>query len=61
MIRRLLVALAAALVAGVAATLAISAALDIHWDPQMAVAQAVFAVFLGQYLLLAFLLSRRSK
>ncbi|MEU5948525.1 hypothetical protein ABZ793_23600 [Micromonospora sp. NPDC047465] len=38
-----------------------AAALDITWDPEMAVAQALIAVFLRQYLLVAYLLSRKGR
>ncbi|OKI47214.1 hypothetical protein [Micromonospora sp. CB01531] len=61
MIRRLLLAASAAYVTLAAAILGLSAALDIHWDPQMAVVEAVAAVFLGQYLLVAYLLTRRPR
>ncbi|MEU4777487.1 hypothetical protein [Micromonospora sp. NPDC023633] len=61
MIRRLLAAGAAAYVALIAAVIGLSAALDITWDPEMAVAQALAAVFLGQYLLLAHLFSRKGR
>jgi hypothetical protein len=60
-IRRLLTAGAAAYVALVAAVIGLTAALDITWDPEMAVAQALAAVFLGQYLLVAYLLSRKGR
>ncbi|MEU4645769.1 hypothetical protein [Micromonospora sp. NPDC023814] len=65
MIRAVLAAVAlgtlVALVALVAAIIGLSAALDIRWAPEMAVAQALVAVFLGQYLLLAYVLSRKGR
>ncbi|MEV5765328.1 hypothetical protein AB0L34_12260 [Micromonospora sp. NPDC052213] len=61
MIRVLLTAGTAALIALVAAVIGLSAALDITWDPEMAVAQALIAVFLGQYLLVAYLPSRKGR
>ena len=51
----------AALVALAAAAIAINAALDIEWDAEAAVIQAVAAVFLGQYLLLALIVTCRRR
>lgn len=61
MIRRLVAAGTILLVLAVAILLAASAALDIHWDPQHAVALAIAAVFLPQSLLVAHLLSRKGR
>lgn len=61
MILRLLLAAGAALVAGVAAILTATAALDVTWDPAAAVVQAVCAVWLGQYLLVALIVTWRRR
>lgn len=55
-IRRLLVALAAALVAGVVAVLSAAAVLNVEFDPQGAVVVALAAVFLPQFLIAGVLL-----
>lgn len=59
MIRRLLVASAAGLVAGVVAVLSAAAVLDVEFDPQGAVGVALAAVFLPQFLIAGALLSDR--
>lgn len=61
MIRHLAVAATVAYLALVAATLGLNSALDIHWDPAAAVIEALCAVWLGQSLLIAHLLTRRPR